>query len=38
MTDLKPENTLFDKTTRKTVIIDVGGMVVQYDEQELRKF
>ena len=27
MTDLKTDNTLFDKDTRKGIIIDLGGVV-----------
>ena len=27
MTDLKTDNTLFDKDTRKGIIIDLGGVI-----------
>ena len=36
MTDLKPDNTLYDKDLRKAVIIDLGG-TVKVESQELLK-
>ncbi len=38
MTDLKPDNTLFDTDIRKSFLIDMGGSVKLNSEQEIQKF
>lgn len=38
MTDLKPENTLYDTSLRKATIIDLGGSVKVANRQELEGF
>ncbi|WP_342267925.1 pentapeptide repeat-containing protein [Candidatus Tisiphia endosymbiont of Empis tessellata] len=38
MTDLKPDNTLYDTDTRKATIIDLGGIVKIDKEEEKTKF
>jgi serine/threonine protein kinase len=38
MTDLKPENTLYDPDLRKAYIIDLGGTVKVASHENLVKF
>ena len=38
MTDLKPENALFDKTNGKVTIIDLAGAIIAKSRDELEKF
>jgi hypothetical protein len=38
MTDLKPDNTLYDTTARKATIIDLGGAVKIEKEIEIKEF
>jgi len=38
MTDLKPDNTLYDKDTRKATIIDLGGTVKIENKEEIAEF
>ena len=38
ITDLKPENTLYDVDLRKTTIIDIGGYLKLKDDSEMQKF
>ena len=38
MTDLKPANTLFDKTNGKVTIIDLAGVIQANSREELEKF
>ena len=38
MTDLKPENTLFDKINHKVTIIDLAGIIQANSTVELEEF
>jgi hypothetical protein len=38
MTDLKPENTLYDTKIKKGILIDLGGVVKVNSEIELKNF
>ena len=37
MTDLKPENTLYDVYERKATLIDLGGIITVNDKKKFRK-
>ena len=38
MTDLKPENTLYDKEIKKGILIDLGGVIKVKTEDNLKYF
>jgi len=38
MTDLKPENTLYDTEIKKGILIDLGGVIKVNTEDNLKSF
>ena len=38
MTDLKPQNTLYDTTKKKGILIDLGGVIKVKNESDLKDF